>query len=64
MLYADPTRTVHPALVNGAAGVVVDGGDRPVAVSAFTVAGGRIVAIEAIADPVRVAALDLDFLAR
>ena len=40
-----------PALVNGAAGVVIAPHGRPVAVLAFTVADGRIVAIEALGDP-------------
>jgi RNA polymerase sigma factor (sigma-70 family) len=45
---------LHPALVNGAAGVVVTVGGRPFAVMGFTVAGGKIVEIDAIADPERV----------
>jgi RNA polymerase sigma factor (sigma-70 family) len=43
-----------PALVNGTAGVVVARGGRPVTVIGFTVSGGKIVAIDAIADPDRV----------
>jgi RNA polymerase sigma factor (sigma-70 family) len=53
---------VHPALVNGAAGVVVIPHGRPFAVMGFTVAGGRIVAIDALADPERLSSLDLAFL--
>jgi RNA polymerase sigma-70 factor (ECF subfamily) len=45
---------VRPALVNGAAGAVITVGGRPVAVMGFTVTGGKIVAIDAIADPERV----------
>ncbi len=45
---------VHPALVNGAAGVVVTMRGRPVTVMAFTVSDGKIVAIDSIADPDRV----------
>lgn len=45
---------LHPALVNGAAGVVVTLRGRPVTVIGFTVAGGRIAEIDAIADPERV----------
>jgi RNA polymerase sigma-70 factor (ECF subfamily) len=45
---------LHPALVNGAAGVVVTVRGRPFAVMGFTVAEGQIVAIDAIADPERV----------
>ncbi|WP_433060894.1 RNA polymerase sigma factor SigJ [Dactylosporangium sp. CS-033363] len=51
---------VYPALVNGAAGVVVAAGpDRPLFVMAFTVTEGRIVAIDVLADPDRLRALDL-----
>ncbi len=50
-----PGAELHAALVNGAAGVVVTVKGRPVAVMGFTVAGGRIVEIDAIADPERVA---------
>ena len=46
--------TLHPALVNGAAGVVVTARGRPVVVMGFTVAAGQIVEIDAIADPRRV----------
>ena len=45
---------LHRALVNGAAGVVVTVGGRPFAVMGFIVADGRIVEIDAIADPQRV----------
>jgi RNA polymerase sigma factor (sigma-70 family) len=45
---------VRPALVNGAAGVVVTVGGRPIAVMGFTVTEGKIVEIDAIADPERV----------
>jgi RNA polymerase sigma-70 factor (ECF subfamily) len=53
---------VRPALVNGAAGVVVAPRDRAVSVMAFTVAGGKIVAIDALADPERLRQLDLTVL--
>jgi RNA polymerase sigma-70 factor (ECF subfamily) len=45
---------VHPALVNGAAGVVVTVNGRPFTVMGFIVRGGKIVEIDAIADPQRV----------
>jgi RNA polymerase sigma-70 factor (ECF subfamily) len=51
---AIPAARLHPALVNGAAGVVVTIYGRPFAVIGFTVAEGKIVAIDAIADPERV----------
>ncbi len=49
-----PAAQLHRALVNGAAGVVVTVGGRPIAVMGFIVADGRIVEIDAIADPPRV----------
>ena len=49
-----PAAHQRPALVNGAAGVVVTVRGRPFAVMGFTVAEGKIVAIDAIADPERV----------
>jgi RNA polymerase sigma factor (sigma-70 family) len=51
---AFPAARLHPALVNGAAGVVVTVAGRPFAVLGFTVTQGRIVEIDAIADPERV----------
>jgi hypothetical protein len=53
-LAALPGAHLHPALVNGAAGVVVTVNGRPFAVLGFVVAGGRIVEIDAFADPGRV----------
>jgi RNA polymerase sigma factor (sigma-70 family) len=50
---------VRPALINGAAGVVVAAGGRALSVMGFTVAGGKIVAIDVLSDPERVADLDL-----
>jgi ketosteroid isomerase-like protein len=50
---------VHPALVNGAAGVVVAAKGRLLSVMGFTVAHGRIVAIDVLWDPDRLADLDL-----
>ena len=53
---------VRPALVNGAAGVVVAPQGEPFSVMGFTVAGGRIVEIDAITDPARLRELDLAVL--
>jgi RNA polymerase sigma factor (sigma-70 family) len=53
---------VRPALVNGAAGVVVAPRGKPFSVMGFTVAGGQIVEIDAITDPERLRALDLAVL--
>jgi ketosteroid isomerase-like protein len=50
---------VRPALVNGAAGVVVAAHGRPLFVMAFTVAGGKIHAFDVLADPERVHRFDL-----
>ncbi|NUW43921.1 RNA polymerase sigma factor SigJ [Nonomuraea rhodomycinica] len=53
----------RPVLINGSAGVVVAAeGRRPVSVMAFTVAGGRIVAIDVLSDPERLNGLDLTAL--
>jgi RNA polymerase sigma-70 factor (ECF subfamily) len=41
----------HVALVNGAPGIVIAPQGKAVAVAVFTVAGGRIVAIDVVADP-------------
>jgi RNA polymerase sigma-70 factor (ECF subfamily) len=38
-------------VVNGAAGLVITPGPRPIAVIGFTVAQGRIVEIDLVADP-------------
>jgi RNA polymerase sigma factor (sigma-70 family) len=54
---------VRPALVNGVAGVVVAPGGRPFSIMAFTVSDGRIVAIDALADPDRLRRVDLSALA-
>jgi RNA polymerase sigma-70 factor (ECF subfamily) len=53
-LGANPAAQLHPALVNGAAGVVVTVRGRPFVVMAFTVAAGKIVEIDVIGDPDRV----------
>lgn len=50
---------VRPVLVNGAPGAVVAPRDRAQVVMAFTVTDGRIVAIDVLADPERLADLEL-----
>ena len=52
------------ALVNGAPGVVTFAGEQPFAVLGFTVAGGRIVEMNILADPARIRRLDLGVPAR
>jgi RNA polymerase sigma factor (sigma-70 family) len=49
-----PAVRLIPAVVNGAAGVVATRRDRPVTVIGFTVADGKIVEMDSIADPERV----------
>jgi RNA polymerase sigma-70 factor, ECF subfamily len=62
MTFARLSPYVRPALVNGAAGVVVAPRGVPFSVMGFTVAGGRIVAIDSLADPERLRELDLTVL--
>lgn len=50
----------RPAIVNGAAGVVVAPGGRPVAVVGFTVARGRIAEIDLVLDPDKLRGLAVD----
>jgi RNA polymerase sigma-70 factor, ECF subfamily len=52
----------RPVLVNGTAGFVVAPGGRPFAVLGFTIAGGRIVEMDVLADPARLRDLDLTVL--
>jgi RNA polymerase sigma-70 factor, ECF subfamily len=52
----------RPALVNGAAGVVVAAGRRLIAVMGFTVTDGKITEIDILADPERLRHLDLTAL--
>jgi RNA polymerase sigma-70 factor (ECF subfamily) len=60
--FAPLARAGRPALVNGAAGVVVAPGGKPFAVMGFTVSDGRIVEINVLADTARLRQLDLAFL--
>jgi RNA polymerase sigma factor (sigma-70 family) len=57
--YAGPEREVRPAIVNGAAGAVVFVGGRPTAIMGFVVRDGLVAAIDVLADPDRIAKLDL-----
>ena len=57
MMFADPTRSLTPALVNGSPGVVVTIDGRLVSIMEFTVSGGRVLAIDALGDPERIASL-------
>ncbi len=51
---ASPHAELHHVLINGAAGVLITLRGRPAALMAFTVVGGRIVAVDGITDPHRV----------
>jgi len=56
--YAAYAPVARPALVNGMPGAVVGTRQNPVAVIAFTVNDGKILAIDVLADPDRLRALD------
>jgi RNA polymerase sigma factor (sigma-70 family) len=58
LTFAHLSPFVRPALINGAAGVVVAPDGRPFSIMAFTVRGGRVVAIDALVDPTRIDKLD------
>jgi RNA polymerase sigma-70 factor (ECF subfamily) len=62
LMFARLSGSERPALINGAAGAVVAPGGRVFSVLAFTVRGGRIVAIDGLADPDRLGELDLTML--
>jgi RNA polymerase sigma factor (sigma-70 family) len=57
LMFANPAARLHPVVVNGGAGVVVTLDERPISLIAFTVVGGRIAEIDAIADPERLSRL-------
>jgi hypothetical protein len=57
--FSGRARFAQPALVDGAAGAVWAPGGRPRVVFGFTITGGKIVAIDLIADPERLRRLDL-----
>ena len=52
-----PAVALTPALVNGAAGIIVTVDEQPVTAMGFTVTDGKIIEIDAIADPQRVRAI-------
>ena len=57
--YAGPEREVRAATVNGAAGAVIFVAGRPASIMGFVVRDGRIAAIDVLADPERIARIDL-----
>jgi hypothetical protein len=58
LLFAQPGGITEHALVNGAAGVLTRRNGKLVAVLGFTIAHGKIVAIDVLADPERLNRLD------
>jgi RNA polymerase sigma-70 factor, ECF subfamily len=60
--FAGRARTAQPALLDGAPGLVWAPGGRPRVVFGFTIAEGRVVAIDMIADRERIARLDVVLL--
>ena len=62
MVFAQIGLLTHPALVNGVAGAVSTRDGVAFSVGAFTVRGGRIVALDILADPQRLRTLDLTIL--
>jgi RNA polymerase sigma-70 factor (ECF subfamily) len=54
--------TSRPALVNGAAGLVNTRGGDLISVMSFTVTAGRIVALDILSDPARLARIDVTSL--
>jgi RNA polymerase sigma factor (sigma-70 family) len=61
-VFSSLAASARPALVNGAAGFVVAPGGRVRAVAGFTVANGKVVEIDLLADPERLRELDLTIL--
>jgi RNA polymerase sigma-70 factor (ECF subfamily) len=59
LMFAQAAMTPNRVLVNGGLGVLSTSDGRPVSLLAFTISGGRIVEIDIIADPKRLAALAL-----
>ena len=55
--------TMRRALINGAAGMVTFLDGKPFSVAAITVRNGKIVELDFLADPERIAELDLTALA-
>jgi RNA polymerase sigma-70 factor (ECF subfamily) len=62
VLFSSLARFSRPALVNGTVGLVTAPGGRPFSVLAFTIRDGRIVELDILADPARLAALELKVL--
>jgi RNA polymerase sigma factor (sigma-70 family) len=59
LMFRAPGAELHPVLVNGAAGALVTRGGQAINLFAFTVRDGRIVRIDILGDPDRLAAISL-----
>lgn len=59
LLFRSHGGTLHPVLVNGAAGALVTRNGEPITLFAFTVRDGRIVRLDILGDPARLAAIPL-----
>ena len=62
VMYSRIGLDMRHTLINGAAGLVTMRDGRPFSVAGFTIRGGRIVEIDILADPERIARLDLTIL--
>jgi RNA polymerase sigma-70 factor (ECF subfamily) len=62
LMWSQVGLTVQRALVNGAAGIVSSKDGQPFSVGAFTIRGGKVVALDILADPARLRELDLTVL--
>jgi RNA polymerase sigma factor (sigma-70 family) len=60
--YSQSGLTTRHALINGAVGIVSMRGGKPFSVAGVTVRGGRVAEIDILADPERIAGLDLTVL--
>ena len=62
LTFAALASSVRPALINGAAGAVALVGGKILSVMGFTVAGGKVLAIDVLSDPERLGRIDLTVL--
>jgi RNA polymerase sigma-70 factor, ECF subfamily len=62
LMFAHPAALIHPALVNGTAGVVISREGQVTSVMSFTIRNGLIIRIDAIADPARLGHLAVEDL--
>ena len=58
-VFSGRAAAARPALIDGAAGAVWAQGGKTRVVFAFTIAGGKVAAIEMIADPERIGRLEV-----